>query len=108
MKEPRLFIKVDPEWRARLERYCEANGVTISGAIRAALEEPMRNFERGKGREYLIDWAIMTPDRKCEIIAEYEGDFSEVAKDFNTTHAAVQRFAYRNRLVGNSTQEATQ
>lgn len=96
---PRLFIKVDADWLARFEAYCLATGQTKSGAVRAALEPAMAAAEKGK-LPATQKWGNMNVATKTEVIREHGNDFDKVALAFGAERRAVERFAYRNGLIG--------
>lgn len=99
MSNSRLFIKVDLAWLARFDAYCETTGQTKSGAVRAALEQPMRAAEKGK-LPLTQKWGNMNVATKIEVIRQNGNDFGKVASTYDAAIRAVERFAYRNGLIG--------
>lgn len=96
---PRLFIKVDADWLARFEAYCSATGQTKSGAVRSALELPMAATEKGK-LPATQKWGNMNVATKKSVIRDNGNDFDRVAQTYGAERRAVERFAYRNGLIG--------
>lgn len=99
MTNTRIFIKVDDAWLTRFETYCATTGQTKSGAVRAALEQPMLAAEKGR-MPSAKKWGNMNAETKKEVIREHGNDFSKVAETYDAAVRAVERFAYRNDLIG--------
>lgn len=100
-KTTRLFIKVPADWLERFEAYCEGSGMKKSGAVRAALEKPMKDFEAGKEAKR-PEWETMTLDAKIAAFRDAgsgQDAIRKVAETFRMDHDIVQRFAYRNKLM---------
>jgi hypothetical protein len=91
---PRLFIKVDAEWVERFDAYCANRGMTRSGAVRAALEGPMRESEKGK-LSGPPKWNNMSGAMKSMAIRACD----RAARTYDVSRTIVERFAYRNGLL---------
>lgn len=92
----RLFIKVGPEFLASLDAFCARAGMTRSGAARAALDEYMAKNVRA-------DWSSMTRERKVQTLRDAgsgQEAIAKVAETLRVPHDTVERFAYRNGLIG--------
>lgn len=101
MSDLRIFVKVDSEFLARLDAHCAETGTTRSGAVRTALEKQMAE-KKSAAAPY---WSTMTRERKIQMIRDAgqgQEAIAKVAADLRVPHDTVQRFAYRNGLIGPS------
>lgn len=98
MSDLRIFVSATPEFIARLDAYCDTVGMTRSGAIRAALDKAMAGVS--KGIVPMPAWGNMSSDMKASAICLEKMDIDAVAKKYNVARETVERFAYRNNLIG--------